>query len=106
MPELTDNQEIAIAALLSEATIGAAAAKVGVTARTINEWQRQPHFAAAYREARRQARPTRRSRSCLSTRPGRLSASCPRAHSQRVTCSAIGGSTTERVLPSWSPRWG
>ena len=55
MTELTEKQELAIAALLSSATIGAAATKVGVTARTLNEWGRQEHFAAAYREARRQA---------------------------------------------------
>jgi hypothetical protein len=51
---LTRTQEKAIAALLSEATIQAAAARAKVSERTLTYWLKQPAFAAAYREARRQ----------------------------------------------------
>ena len=46
-------QEAAIAALLTEPTIEAAAAKAGVGSRTLREWLQLPDFAAAYREAHR-----------------------------------------------------
>jgi hypothetical protein len=43
-----------IAALLSEPTTAAAAAKVGVHVKTLLRWLREPSFLAAYRQARRQ----------------------------------------------------
>jgi DNA-binding MurR/RpiR family transcriptional regulator len=46
-------QEQAIAALLAEPTIAAAAARVGVSEVTVARWLREPSFAAAYRKARR-----------------------------------------------------
>lgn len=42
-----------IAALLTEPTHAAAAAKAGVGERTLHRWLRRPEFEAAYREARR-----------------------------------------------------
>ena len=50
--KMTRKQEQAIAALLSEPTIIAAAAKAGVTDRALKNWLALPEFAAAYREAR------------------------------------------------------
>jgi len=52
---MTAKQDKALAALLSEATIAAAAAKVKVGERTIHTWLGEPAFADAYRSARRQA---------------------------------------------------
>jgi hypothetical protein len=49
----TRKQELAIAALLVEATVEAAAAKAGVCYRTLKGWLADLDFRAAYREARR-----------------------------------------------------
>jgi hypothetical protein len=48
--KLTRKRELALAALLSEASIQAAAAKVGVTERTLRSWLAQPAFAAAFKD--------------------------------------------------------
>jgi len=53
--KLTGRQESAVAALLTEPTIEAAALKAQIGARTLYRWLHAPLFAAAYREARRQA---------------------------------------------------
>jgi hypothetical protein len=53
--KVTRKQEQAIAALLSEATVTAAAEKVGVSEVTLWRWQKEPGFVAAYRAARNQA---------------------------------------------------
>jgi hypothetical protein len=52
---LTRRQELAIAALLSEPTVAAAAEKADVSEVTLWRWQKQPAFLAAYRLARREA---------------------------------------------------
>jgi hypothetical protein len=52
--KLTRRQEAAIAALLSEATVSAAAEKARVGEVTLYRWLKQPEFVAAYREARRE----------------------------------------------------
>ena len=52
---LTAKQHKAIAALLSEPTIGGAAAKVGIGERTLYAWLADPEFAQAYRGARVEA---------------------------------------------------
>lgn len=52
---LTPAQHKAISALLSELTIRKAAEAAGCKERTLYHWLKQPHFAAAYREARREA---------------------------------------------------
>jgi hypothetical protein len=49
---LTPKQARAVLALLTEPTVEAAAAAVGVTDRTIERWQQQPPFQAAYASAR------------------------------------------------------
>lgn len=52
--KLTRKQEQAIAALLSEATVGAAAEKADLAEVTLYRWLKLPDFVAAYREARRE----------------------------------------------------
>ena len=52
--KLTRKQEQAIAALLSEATVGTAAEKAGVGEVTLYRWLKLPDFLGAYREARRE----------------------------------------------------
>ena len=50
----TRKQEAAIAALLTEPTVEAGAAKAGVSYRTLKSWLALPDFQAAYRRARRE----------------------------------------------------
>jgi hypothetical protein len=45
-------QELALAALLSERTVEQAAAKAGISYRTLKNWLRDPTFSDAYRRAR------------------------------------------------------
>ena len=52
--KLSRKQEQAIVALLQHATIRAAAAAVPVNERTLRAWMRDPAFAAAYAQARRE----------------------------------------------------
>lgn len=52
---LTPKQHKAIAALLGEPTIKAAAEKLGIGERTLHTWLGEPAFEAAYRAARRDA---------------------------------------------------
>lgn len=52
---LTPKQHKCLAALLSEATIAAAATRVHVGERTVHAWLAEPVFAEAYRVVRRQA---------------------------------------------------
>jgi hypothetical protein len=51
---LTRKQEALVAALLTEPTHGAAAAKAGISEATLYRWLRLPDFRAAYRRARRE----------------------------------------------------
>ena len=51
--KITRKTETLIAALLSEPTHAAAAAKAGVGEATVQRWLRDPEFLAAYRAARR-----------------------------------------------------
>ena len=51
---LNHRQEAAVAALLAQPTVEAAAAACGVSTRTLANWLRRPAFLAAYRDARRQ----------------------------------------------------
>ena len=46
------NRQKAVAALLTEATIAAAAAKCGLGESTLRKWLKQPKFAAVYKAAR------------------------------------------------------
>jgi len=52
---LTHPQVHAVMALMSEASIDRAAARAGVTPRSIHRWLNKPKFQRAYRMARRQA---------------------------------------------------
>ena len=52
--KLSRKQEQAIAFLLSEPTIAAAAEKVGVATMTLHRWLKLPAFAEAYQAARRE----------------------------------------------------
>ncbi len=52
--KLTRKQETLIAALLTEPTHAAAAAKAGVSEATLHRWLNLPEFQAAYRQARRE----------------------------------------------------
>jgi hypothetical protein len=52
---LTAKQEKAIAALLTEPSVAAAAAKAGIATSTLFGWLRDPTFDTAYRTARRAA---------------------------------------------------
>ena len=51
--KLARKQELAVAALLSSPTIGAAAEKVGVAERTLRNWMELPDFRETYLKARR-----------------------------------------------------
>ena len=51
--KLSRKREAAIAALLEEPTVAAAAQRCGVSERTLRRWQREPVFANAYADARR-----------------------------------------------------
>ena len=53
--KLTHKQDAAIAALLSETTVAAAAEKAGIGEATLWRWLNLPEFVTAYREARREA---------------------------------------------------
>ncbi len=52
---LTPKQHKALAALLSEPTVTAAAAKVGIGERTLHTWLHEPAFADAYTAVRHEA---------------------------------------------------
>src|SRR5947209_7403705 len=52
--KMSRKQEPAVAALLAEPTVTAAAAKAGVSEATLRRWMASPAFAAACRDARRQ----------------------------------------------------
>jgi hypothetical protein len=49
------NKEDAVAALLTHRNIEEAAGAVGISAKTLLRWMKEPEFDAAYREARRAA---------------------------------------------------
>jgi hypothetical protein len=52
--KLTRKKEQALAALLGQPTLPAAAAEAGVSERTLRAWLRQPDFAEAFARARRE----------------------------------------------------
>src|SRR5215207_8858521 len=55
MAELTPRQHHAISALLTAPTVKEAADQAGCGERTLRGWLKEPTFAQAYREARREA---------------------------------------------------
>jgi hypothetical protein len=52
--KLSRRRDLAVAALLCEPTVSAAADKAGVSERTLRSWLRRPDFRDAYQAARRQ----------------------------------------------------
>ncbi len=54
MQDLTPKKEKAIAALLSESSVTAAAKKAGIAERTLYGWLHDDAFSEAYRQARRE----------------------------------------------------
>lgn len=48
-------EDLALAALITEPTVGEAAKKAGISEATLWRWQQDPDFHDRYREARRQA---------------------------------------------------
>jgi len=53
--KLSRKQELAVASLLTQPTIVAAAEKTGVSEATLNRWMKREEFKEAFREARRDA---------------------------------------------------
>jgi hypothetical protein len=79
-------KELAIAALIAEPTIQAAARRVGVCPRTLRYWLARPDFAEAFRKARQ---------AVLDGVVGRLQGVAPGGHKQpengRVPAAALAG---------------
>src|ERR1700736_274646 len=51
--KFTRNKEKAIAALIRQPTMAAAAKEAGINTKTVQRWRRMPEFEEAYRQARR-----------------------------------------------------
>src|SRR5437762_3477682 len=81
-------QEAAIAALLTETTHAAAAAKAGVSEATLRRWLRLPGFRAAYRRARREL---------VEAAIGRIQAAAGQAVDTLLTVAKGGAKESDRV---------
>jgi hypothetical protein len=86
--KLSRKQEQAIVALLQHATIRAAAAAVPVNERTLRAWMRDPAFAAAYAQARREL---------LDVAVGRIQAATGTAVDTLVAVAKDGARDGDRV---------
>jgi hypothetical protein len=86
--KLTRKQEAVIAALLSEPTHAAAAAKAGVGTTTLYRWLHMPEFRAAYRQARREL---------VEAAIGRVQTACGRAVEALVRIAHKGRRDGDRV---------
>src|SRR5262245_752551 len=86
--KLTRKQEAAIAAMLTEPTLTAAAALAGVSERTLRRWVRQPSFAAAYRQDRREL---------VDTAIGRVQAATGQAVDVLIAVAKGGAKDSDRV---------
>lgn len=84
----TRKKEQAIAALLSEATAQAAAAKAGVSESTLKRWRKEPGFRTAYRQARREL---------LESSIGRIQAATGTAVDTLLTVAQTGAKEGDRV---------
>jgi hypothetical protein len=80
--------EQAIAALLAEPTVGAAAGKAGVSYRTLKGWLALPEFLRAYRRARREV---------LEAAVGRLQAAAGQAVDTLLAVAKEGAKDGDRV---------
>jgi hypothetical protein len=86
--KLTQKQEAVIAALLTEPTYAAAAAKAGVGERTLYRWLHLPAFRAAYRRARREL---------LESAVGRIQAAAGQAVETLLAVARKGSRDGDRV---------
>src|SRR5262249_5381308 len=86
--KLSRKQEQAVAALLSEATVQAAATKAGIGHSTLKRWLKEPAFLAAYRQARREL---------LETSVGRIQAATGTAVDTLLTVASGGAKDSDRV---------
>jgi hypothetical protein len=86
--KLSRKQEVLIAALLTEPTHAAAAAKAGVSEATLQRWLRLPAFQAAYRQARREL---------VEAAVGRLQAATGQAVDTLVSVAKSGARDGDRV---------
>src|SRR5262249_28331073 len=84
-------QEALIAALLTEPTHGAAAAKAGVSEATLYRWLRLPEFRSAYRGARQQL---------VEGAVGRIQAATGQAVDTLLAMAEHGGKSSDRVRAS------
>ncbi len=85
---LTDKQEALLAALLTEPTLKAAAAKAGVGRTTAYRWMQQPAFRAAYQQGRREI---------VDTAIGRGQAACGLAIDVLMNVAQRGRRDSDRV---------
>jgi hypothetical protein len=81
-------QEVLIAALLTEPTHAAAAARAGVSEATLGRWLRMPAFQAAYRQARREL---------VEAAVGRIQAATGQAVDTLVSIAKSGARDGDRV---------
>jgi hypothetical protein len=86
--KLTSKQEILIAALLTEPTYAAAAAKAGVGETTVYRWLKLPDFRTAYRGARREL---------IESAIGRIQAATGQAVETLVAVARKGRRDSDRV---------
>jgi hypothetical protein len=86
--KVTSKQEALIAALLTEPTYAAAAAKAGVGQTTLYRWLHLPSFRAAYRQARREL---------VESAIGRLQAASGQAVETLLTVARQGKRDSDRV---------
>jgi hypothetical protein len=86
--KLSRKQEQAVAALLTEASIGDAARAAGVGDKTLRRWLALPAFAAAYRRTRREL---------LETAVGRIQAATGTAVDTLLAVAKTGEKDSDRV---------
>src|SRR5262245_47766505 len=86
--KLTRKKEQAIAALLCEATVQAAAARAGVSLSTLKRWLKEPEVRAAYRQARREL---------VEGAVGRIQAATGQAVDTLVGVAKAGAKDADRV---------
>jgi hypothetical protein len=86
--KLSRKEEVLIAALLTEPTHAAAAAKAGVSEATLQRWLRMPVFQTAYRQARREV---------VEAAVGRIQAATGEAVNTLVSIAKSGARDGDRV---------
>ena len=86
--KLTSKQEAVIAALLTEPTQAAAAAKAGVSEATVGRWLRLAPFRSAYRACRRQL---------VEAAVGRIQAAAGQAVDTLLAVAKEGAKDSDRV---------